>query len=86
MSSKELSIELRYRIVLKHRSGEGYQKMSAALKIPKNKVASTILKWKKFVTIKTFPRACHLAKQSNRARRALVREVTKNPMVTLTEL
>ena len=27
-----------------------------------------------------------LAKLSNRGRRALVREVTKNPMVTLTEL
>ena len=31
--------------------------MSAALKIPKNTVASIILKWKKFGTIKTLPRA-----------------------------
>jgi hypothetical protein len=45
MRWKELSVELRDRIVSRHRSGEGYQKMSAALKIPKNTVAS-IFKWK----------------------------------------
>jgi hypothetical protein len=47
------------------------------LKVPKNTVASIILKWKKFGTTKT------PAKLSNQGRRALVREVTKNPMVTL---
>ena len=57
MRLKELSVELRDRIVSRHRSGEGYQKMSAALKVPKNTVASIILKWKKFGTPKTFPRA-----------------------------
>jgi hypothetical protein len=42
MRSKELSVELRDRIVLRHRSMEGYQKMSAALKVPKNTAASII--------------------------------------------
>ena len=51
MRSKELSLEVRDRIVSKHRSG-GYQKMSAALKVPKNTVASILLKWKKFGTTK----------------------------------
>jgi hypothetical protein len=60
--------------------------MCAALKVPKNTVASIILKWKKFGTIKTLPRAGHPAKLSIWGRRALVREVTKNPMVTLTAL
>ena len=41
-------------------------------------MASIILKWKKFKTPNTLP--------SNQGRRALVREVTKDPMVTLTEL
>uniref|UniRef100_A0AAZ3QYH8 Sleeping Beauty transposase HTH domain-containing protein n=1 Tax=Oncorhynchus tshawytscha TaxID=74940 RepID=A0AAZ3QYH8_ONCTS len=87
MRSKELSIELRDRIVSRHRSGEGNQNISAALKVPKNTVASIILKWKKFGTTKTLPRAgCPSAKLSNRGRRALVREVIKNLMVTLTEL
>jgi transposase len=87
MRSKELSVELRDRIMLRHRSGEGYQlKISAALKVPKNTVASIILKWKKFGITKTLPRAGRPAKLSNRVRRALVRKVTKNLMVTLTEL
>jgi hypothetical protein len=49
-------------------------------------VASIILKWKKFWTTKTLPRAGRTAKLSNWGRRAFVREVTENPMVTLTEL
>ena len=72
--------------VSRQRSGEVYQKMSAALKGPKNKGASIIFKWTKFGTITTLPRADHPAKLSNRGRRALVREVPKNLMVTLTEL
>ena len=60
--------------------------MSAALKVPKNPVASIILKWKKFGTTKTLFRAGRPAKLINRGRRAFVREVTKNPMVGLTEL
>ena len=86
MRLKELSVELRDRIVSRHRYGEGYQEMSAALMVPKNTVASIILKWKRFGTTKTLSRAGHPAKLSNRGRRALVREVTKNPMVTLTKL
>jgi len=49
-------------------------------------VASIIHKWKKFGTTRTLPRAGHPAKLSDRWRRALVRDVTENPMVTLTEL
>ena len=57
MRSKELSVELRDRIVSRHRSGEWYQNISAALKVPKNLVLSNILKWKKFGTTETLPRA-----------------------------
>jgi hypothetical protein len=60
--------------------------MSAALKVPKNTVASIILKWKKFGTTKTLTISGSLAKLSNQGSRALVREVTKNPMFTRTEL
>jgi hypothetical protein len=60
--------------------------MSAVLKVPKNTVAFIILKWKMFETTKTLPRTGLPAKLSNRGRRALIIEVTKNPMVTLTEL
>ncbi|KAG2460242.1 TCB1 transposase, partial [Polypterus senegalus] len=82
MKSKELSVDLRDRIVSRHKSGEGYRKMSAALKVPMSTVASIIRKWKKFET----KRAGRPSELSDRGRRALVGEVTKNPMVTLTEL
>ncbi|KAG2462686.1 TCB1 transposase, partial [Polypterus senegalus] len=64
MKSKELSVDLRDRIVSRHKSGEGYRKISAALKVP--------MSWP--------------SKLRDRGRRALVREVTKNPMVTLSKL
>ena len=70
MRWKELPIELRDRIVSRQRSGEGYQKTCAALKVPKNTVAYIILKWKKFGTTKTLPRAGRPAKLNNRGRRA----------------
>jgi hypothetical protein len=53
----ELSVKLRDRIVSRQRSGKGYKTISLALKVPKNIVASIILKWKKFGTTKTLPRA-----------------------------
>ena len=83
MGSKELC---RDRTVSRHKSGEGYKNISAPLKVPKSTVASIILKWKKFGTTRTLPRAGRQAKERNRGRRALVREVTKNPMVILAEL
>ena len=86
MMSKELSVEPRDGIVSRHRSREGNQNISAALKVPNNTVASIILKRKMFGTTKTLPRAGRLAKLSIRGRRALVREVTKNPIITVTEL
>ncbi|KAG2468594.1 TCB1 transposase, partial [Polypterus senegalus] len=86
MKSKELSVDLRDRIVLRYKSVEGYRKNSAALKVPMSTVASIIRKGKKFKTTSTLPRAGWPSKLSDRGRRALVREVTKNPMVTLSEL
>jgi hypothetical protein len=50
MRLKKLSVELQHRIVSRHRSGEVYPKISAALKVPKNTMASIIPKWKKFGT------------------------------------
>ncbi len=70
----------------RHRSGQGYKKISAALKVPKSTVASIILKWKMFGTTRTLPRAGRLDKLSYRGRRALVREVKKNPKITVAEL
>ena len=86
MKSKKLSVDLRDRIVSRHRSGEGYRKISAALKVPMSTVASIIRKRTKFGTTRTLPRAGRPANLSDRGRRALVMEVTRNPRITLTEL
>ncbi len=86
MRSKELPEELRDRIVARHRSGQGYKKNSAALKVPKSTVASIILKWKTFGTTRTLPRAGRPAQTELSGRRALVREVKKNPKITVAEL
>ncbi|KAG2466651.1 TCB1 transposase, partial [Polypterus senegalus] len=86
MKSKELSVNLRDRIVSRHKSGEGYRNISAALKVPMSTVASIIRKWKKFKTTRTLPRAGRPSKLSDLGRRALVREVTKNLTTTLSEL
>ncbi|XP_051784574.1 mediator of RNA polymerase II transcription subunit 21 isoform X1 [Erpetoichthys calabaricus] len=86
MKSKELSVDLRDRIVSMNKSGEGYRKISAALKVPMSTVASIIRKWKKFKTTRTLPRAGRPSKLSDQRRRALVMGVTKNPMATLSEL
>ncbi|KAG2461940.1 TC1A transposase, partial [Polypterus senegalus] len=85
MKSKELSVDLQDGIVSRNKSGEGYRKISAALKVPMSTVASIIRKWKKFETTRTLPRAGRPSRLSDRGRRASVREVTKNSMVTLLE-
>ena len=46
---------------------------------------SIIKKWKEYDTV-NLPKADHLHKLSNSARRRLVREATKTPMTTLKEL
>ena len=61
-------------------------KVSTALQFPKSTVATIIRKSMKFGTTKNLPRLGRPAKLSNRGRRALAREVSRKPRVTLTEL
>ena len=55
------------------------------MKGPKSTVSSIIRKWKEYGMIQTLPRTGRPNKLSNWTRRSLVRELTKNPMTTLTE-
>uniref|UniRef100_A0AAZ3QNX6 Sleeping Beauty transposase HTH domain-containing protein n=1 Tax=Oncorhynchus tshawytscha TaxID=74940 RepID=A0AAZ3QNX6_ONCTS len=70
---------IRDRIMSRHRSGEGYQNISAALKVPKNTVASNILKCKTFGTTKTLPRAGHPAKLSQSVEKGHGQEGDQEP-------
>jgi hypothetical protein len=78
MRSNELSVEIRDRIVSRHRSGEGYQNISAALKVPKNTVASIILKWMNGTT-KTHPRVGHQTKLRQSGQKVLGQGCDQEP-------
>jgi hypothetical protein len=60
--------------------------MSAALKVPKNTVASIVFLNGRSLEPPRLPRAGRPAKLSIQGRRALIREVTKSLVVTLKEL
>ena len=64
--------------MLRHRSGRGYKKNYAALKVPKNTVASIILNGRGLEPPRRFLEEGRLAKLSNRR--------AKNLMVIMTEL
>ena len=74
MKTKELSKEVRHKVVEKHHSGEGYKKISASLIIPLSMVKS-IIKWKTNHTTHTLPRSGRPSKLSSRASKKLVRDV-----------
>ncbi|MFV1202187.1 hypothetical protein QML15_27465, partial [Klebsiella pneumoniae] len=56
MKTKELSVDLRDRIVSRHKAGEGCRKISAAMKVPISTVASITCKWKMFGITRTLSR------------------------------
>ena len=60
--------------------------MSAALKVLRTQWPPSFLNARSLEPPKLFLQLAEPAKLNNRGRRAFVREVTKNPMVTLTEL
>ena len=86
MKTKELSKEVRHKVVEKHCSGEGYKEISKSLIIFLSTVKSIIKKWKTYHTTHTLLRSGHPSKLSSRASRKLVRDVTANPTMTLKDL
>uniref|UniRef100_A0AAY5KP94 Transposase Tc1-like domain-containing protein n=1 Tax=Esox lucius TaxID=8010 RepID=A0AAY5KP94_ESOLU len=83
---KALSKDLRDKVVDRHKSGDGYKKISKALSVPRSTVKSIIKKWKIFGTTQTLPGSGRRSKLDERARRRLVREATKRPTATLKQL
>ena len=86
VKTKELSKEVRHKVVEKHRSGEGYDKISKTLIIPLSMVKSIIKKWKTYHITQTLPRSDRLSKLSSRASRKLVPDVTVIPIMILKDL
>ena len=86
MKTKELSKHVRDKVVEKYRSGLGYKKISETLNIPRGTVKSIIKKCKEYGTTTNLPREGRSPKLMDQARRALIREATKRPKITLKEL
>ena len=78
MKTKELSKEVRHKVVEKHCSGEGYKKISKSRVIPLSTVKSIINEWKTYHTTHTLHRSGHSSKVSSRTSRKLVGDVTVN--------
>ena len=73
MSTKELSKDLRDKVVQRYRSVNGYKNISKALNIPWSTVKTITKKWKVYGTIKTLPRSGRPSKLDDQARRRLIR-------------
>jgi len=86
MKTKEHTRQVRDKVVEKFKAGLGYKSISQALNISRSTVQSIIRKWKEYGTTANLPRHGHPPKLTGRARRALIREAAKRPMVTLEEL
>ncbi|CAI5674221.1 unnamed protein product [Oreochromis niloticus] len=86
MKSKEHTRQVRDKVIEKFKAGLGYKKISQALNIPRSTVQVIIQKWKEYGTTVNLPRQGRPPKLTGRARRALIRNAAKRPMVTLDEL
>ena len=67
MDGKSLSKDLQDKVVERHKSGDGYQKISKALSMPRSTVKSIIKKWKVFGTTQTLPGSGRHSKLDERA-------------------
>jgi transposase len=86
MKTKELSKQVRDKVLEKYRLELGYKKISDTLIIPQSTIKSIINKWKEYGTTTNLLREGRPPKLTEQARRALIREATKRPKITQKEL
>ncbi|KAI4787057.1 hypothetical protein KUCAC02_036710 [Chaenocephalus aceratus] len=84
--TKELSEDLRLRIVDLHKAGQGYKSIAESLDVHQSTVRQVVYKWRKFSTVATLPRSGRPVKMTARAQRRMLNEVRKNPGVTARDL
>lgn len=83
---KQISQDLRRRIVDLHKSGIGYRKISRQLLVSLNSVGTIIRHWKSHNTTLPLLSSGRPRKIAGRTERLLVRKVKKTPKITLNEL
>uniref|UniRef100_A0A8C9YNW9 Transposase Tc1-like domain-containing protein n=1 Tax=Sander lucioperca TaxID=283035 RepID=A0A8C9YNW9_SANLU len=86
MKPKENTRQVRDKVVEKFKAGLDYKKIPQALNSSWSTVQSITRKWKEYGTTANLPGHGRPPKLTGRARRALIREAAKRPMVTLEEL
>lgn len=80
--TKELSEDLRSKIVRKHGQSQGYKSISKDLNVPVSTVRSVINKFKAHGTVANLPRCGRKRKIDERFQRKIVRMVDKEPRLT----
>lgn len=86
VKTRELSNDLKKRLVDAYNSGIGYGTIAKQFEIPKGTVQSIINKWKEHQTTVSLPRTGRPRKLSQKSVNKLVREANKCPRITLQEL
>lgn len=80
--TKELSEDLKNKIVKKHGQSQGYKSISKDLNVPVSTVHSVIKKFKAHGTVANLPRCGRKRKIDERFQRKIVRMVDKEPRLT----
>lgn len=83
---KELSQDLRNKIVVLHKNGSGYRRISQLLNVPVSTIGSIIRKWKEKNSTINLPRKGAPRKISDQGVRRLIRRVIQEPRTTRKEL
>jgi transposase len=81
--TKEISEDLRLRMIDLHKVGKGYKSISKSLDVHQSTVRQIVYKWRKFSTVATLPRSGCPAKINARAQHRMLNEVKKNPRVSV---
>lgn len=84
--TKELSEDLRVRIVAAQKSGEGYKTISKRFQVPVSTVQSIIRKYKTHHTVENLGGRGRKSKVTPVLARKIVREVVKNPKTTTKDI
>jgi transposase len=85
--AKELSKDMRNKIIQRHKEGQGYRKISKEMDLPLNTVGNIIRKYKKFGDgITNIPRTGRPRKLNESNSRWISRKVQKDPFITRSEI
>ena len=83
---KEISEDLRLRIVHLHKAGKGYKSIFKSLDVHQSTVRQIVYNRRKFSTVATLPRTGRPAKMTTRAQHIMLNEVKQNPTVSAKDL